>query len=72
MGKAEITVPLKFDGFDIGEAVVVWDGRDMVVTAHIDETTPVGKELYETLLFDMADAISIRPNYIPAIPKDKR
>lgn len=68
VNKESITVPLKFEGFDIGTAVVTEGGT--VFTAKLNSSA-VGKELQDIIMCGMVDGFSIRPNYIPAIQKEK-
>lgn len=58
-------VPLKFDGFVIGNAVISSDYQ--TITATID-SSGVGLEIRERLQSGLYDALSIKPNPIPAKP----
>lgn len=56
--KESITVPLKFDGFDIGTAVLTESGT--VITAKLNSSI-VGQEIREILMCGMVDGLSIHP-----------
>jgi hypothetical protein len=60
-----ITVPVKFEGFVIGTAIIT----DNTITATFGSTT-VAKEIKDNLMLGFADSITIRPNLIPAKQKE--
>ena len=62
-----IKVPIKFDGFVVGEAEISKNGE--IITAELN-ASGVGREIRDVLLSGFADSISIRPNYIPSKKKE--
>lgn len=59
-------LPIKFDGFIIGEAEVSPDGS--IIKAELD-LSGVGQEIRDILSSGLTDSLSIRPNHIPVVRK---
>lgn len=61
-------VPVKHDGMIVGRAEISRDGE--IINAELTEGL-LPRVLKYALLEGVADGISIRPNYVTAIPKNK-
>ena len=60
-------VPILFDGFVIGKAVISTDGRTILATI---DRSGVGLEIREVLQSGLCEGLAINPRYTPAKKKE--